>query len=340
MKLLLTFVGTIILTTSAFMSKPGTCPVDPAWYEGDNPCVPNTIAEGLPNIPCDEAKAQSPRDITPGADSDLLPPELDPWADFNAEGMCTVNAHWHIGSEHEMAGVFEPGCSFDHPALTANKRKLAETMRVGGMCCDGKQLWEKNDPLIQNEYDWKYCKDMHVGLTYEIHWPHSNLGDCQTKWQFQYPFIDGVLCGANIMGLTAAQAAQAVFDGVGKIGVEGQVFTIVNSGPLTTSGSPLGSEYSYPTWDSLNGWNAALVGSDENKAVYKGSTTGDGADNKMCRATGGMVTWHVDRQCHRLEAATMDNLCRLMLVVPADDLSADVAPHGSRETVRPEYTRA
>ena len=57
----------------------------------------------------------------------------------------------------------------------------------------------------------------------------------------------------------------------------------------------------------------------------------------MCRGTGGMVTWHVDRDCHALEASTMDNLCRRMLVDPTDDLTADVYPHGSRDTVSPAY---
>ena len=29
----------------------------------------------------------------------------------------------------------------------------------------------------------------------------------------------------------------------------------------------------------------------------------------------------------------MDNICRQMLVISADDMSPDVAPHGARETV-------
>ena len=30
-----------------------------------------------------------------------------------------------------------------------------------------------------------------AGLTYEIHWPHSNLGACGTEWQYQTHFMDG-----------------------------------------------------------------------------------------------------------------------------------------------------
>ena len=53
----------------------------------------------------------------------------------------------------------------------------------------------------------------------------------------------------------------------------------------------------------------------------------------MCRGTGDLVTWHVDRECHTLEASTMDEMCRRMLVISADDMSPDVIPHGARETV-------
>ena len=48
-----------------------------------------------------------------------------------------------------------------------------------------------------DDYDWKYCSGMHVGYTYELHWPHSNMGDCPTaanpwpKWQYQSHFMDG-----------------------------------------------------------------------------------------------------------------------------------------------------
>jgi len=49
------------------------------------------------------------------------------------------------------------------------------------------------------------------------------------------------------------------------------------------------------------------------------------------------VTWEVDRECHLLEAATMDEMCRMMIVVPADDLSPDLYPHGSRDVVAHAY---
>ena len=60
-----------------------------------------------------------------------------------------------------------------------------------------------------DDYDWKYCSGMHVGYTYELHWPHSNMGDCPTaanpwpKWQYQSHFMDGashVHCPARTCG--------------------------------------------------------------------------------------------------------------------------------------------
>ena len=110
------------------------------------------------------------------------------------------------------------------------------------------------------------------------------------------------------------------------IGVEGQVFTIVNG---------MGGEAIRPTWDVLNGWDRQAA---KDVAYYQGSTTGDAVQSganagDKCRGTGNLVTWHQDRKCHTLEASTMDEMCRRMLVISADDMSPDVIPHGARATV-------
>ena len=39
-----------------------------------------------------------------------------------------------------------------------------------------------------------------------------------------------------------------------------------------------------------------------------------------------------------VEAKTIDNLCRLMVVVSADDMSPDTYPHGARETTSAELS--
>ena len=313
----------------------------------------------LGDIECENAGAQSGTDVTKGAAGDR-DPALAPIVDYNDMGMCTVNVHWHIGAEHRSGGQYDETAEFDHPnkdTYAGSHRRLASAdggMRIGHMCVKGKELWEANDPSVRNadgsvnEYDWKYCKDMHVGLTYEFHWPHSSLGACQTPWQYQYHFLDGVLCQATMGGLTYADAAAALTsDPPGAyIGVEGQVFTIVNGGDAAAK---------RPTWDVLNGWDRQAIEETKNDATggvayYQGSTTGDAANNDdVCRGTGNLVTWHQDRKCHTLEASTMDEMCRRMLVISADDMSPDVAPHGARETVvaaltdpnedHPDYTR-
>merc|ERR1719498_1660259 len=234
-----------------------------------------------------------------------LDPAIAPIVDYNDKGMCTVNVHWHIGAEHRSGGQYDETAEFDHPnkdTYAGSHRRLASAdggMRIGHMCVKGKELWEAKDPSVRNtdgsvnEYDWKYCKDMHVGLTY------------------QYHFLDGVLCGATMGNLDIATAAGALTsDPPGAyIGVEGQVFTIVNG---------MGGEAIRPTWDVLNGWERQSA---TDVAYYQGSTTGDafqsGANaGDKCRGTGDLVTWHVDRECHTLEASTMDEMCRRMLVIP------------------------
>ena len=308
---------------------------------GENPCIDSTgqapLRADLGDIECEDAGAQSATDVTKGAAGDL-DPALAPIVDYNDMGMCTVNVHWHIGAEHRSEGQYDEAAAFDHPnkdTYAGSHRRLASSdggMRIGHMCTKGKELWEANDASVRNsdgsvnEYDWKYCKDMHVGLTYEFHWPHSSLGACQTPWQYQYHFLDGVLCGATQGGIDIATAANALTTKAHAIGVEGQVFTIVNG---------MGGEAIRPTWDVLNGWDRQSA---KDVAYYQGSTTGDAVQSgahagDKCRGTGDLVTWHVDRECHTLEASTMDEMCRRMLVISADDMSPDVIPHGARETV-------
>lgn len=310
-------------------------------HYGENPCIDSTgqapLRADLGDIECENAGAQSATDVTKGAPG-TRDPALAPIADYNDMGMCTVNVHWHIGAEHRSEGQYDEAAAFDHPnkdTYAGSHRRLASAdggMRIGHMCTKGKELWEANDASVRNadgsvnEYDWKYCKDMHVGLTYEFHWPHSSLGACQTPWQYQYHFLDGVLCGATMGGVDINTAAALLGDKTHGIGVEGQVFTIVNGGD---------AEAKRPTWDVLNGWDRQSA---KDVAYYQGSTTGDAVQSganpgDMCRGTGDLVTWHVDRECHTLEASTMDEMCRRMLVISADDMSPDVIPHGARDTV-------
>lgn len=112
---------------------------------------------------------------------------------------------------------------------------------------------------------------MHVGQTYEIHWPHSGAGACGTPSQYQTPFYDGVFCRDGIITLSPLNTFT-------KIGVQSQVFTVVND-----------EAYYYP--DLMRGM---IIDGDygADVAMYTGSTTGTSRDNTICsRYT--PITWQV-----------------------------------------------
>ena len=100
--------------------------------------------------------------------------------------------HWHLGAEHKNTGTYDqaPPAKFD--ANTG--RRLASTNQAGFWCPAAPTDGSIN---MADDYEWKYCSKMHVGETYEIHWPHSNFGMCPTideahpKWQYQSHFMDG-----------------------------------------------------------------------------------------------------------------------------------------------------
>jgi len=135
------------------------------------------------------------------------------------------------------------------------------------------------------------------------------MGSCGTPNQYQTPFYDGVFCRfATDFGGSLANA---------KIGVQGQVFTIVND-----------EAYYYP--DLFRGM---IVDGDMGKDVakYTGSTTGTSRDNNMCSQYTG-ITWQVDRKCHMISASSFDKMCADMKA-QRDDMTDDLYPHGSRELV-------
>ena len=124
--------------------------------------------------------------------------------------------------------------------------------------------------------------------------------------QFQTPFYDGVFCRDGILTDLAQQ-----------IGVQGQIFTIVND-----------ESYYYP--DLMHGM---IVDGDygADLAMYTGSTTGTSRDNEMCSQYA-PITWQVDRKCHLISASSFDKMCADMKA-QRDDMSDDLYPHGSRELV-------
>ena len=155
---------------------------------------------------------------------------------------------------------------------------------------------------------------MEVGETYEVHWPYSAAGACGTTSQYQTPFYDGVFCNLDMETFQTLQPQQIA----SAVGVQAQVFIVVND-----------EQYYWP--DLIRGM---IVDGDDfgsDVAKYTGSTTGDSFNNEVCSEYT-PITWQVDRKCHMISASSFDKLCYDMLQ-QHDDMSGDIYPHGSRETV-------
>jgi hypothetical protein len=316
----------IFLLTAAcgeVSTTPSESALDDTSDSDTNPCNPGDLEkppiwEALADLDCgdENTRVQAAADVTVGSmgemTADLLPIET-PFTEV--EGMCAVNAHWHLGAEHRNTGTYDiPGADWiaeNDPEAPPEE----EDIEPGNFCPD----YDAGDPMFTTEYAFEHCSEnMRVGYTYEVHWPHSNLGMCDTEWQYQSHFMNGVLCKANEADMLPTDAVESVFENQAtRIGVQAQVFTIVND-----------PAYDYPDWNPLDGWNTALA---MDVAIYQGSTTGQQNGNETCRGTGGMVTWQVDRGCHFISASAFDNLCRLMLEQRVD-MTEDTHPHNARET--------
>jgi hypothetical protein len=293
---------------------------------GKNPCKDKKAltSPGMDNKACfkdavRQAGEQSGSDVTKGYKGLIDTSTTPVTKPYYQTTMCPVNVHWHLGAEHRSAGQYdENGKSPKHAGVPADDnpdatRRLAakKTARYGFAC----HKYDATDAKFTTEYDWKHCLDMHVGETYEVHWPHSALGACGTPNQYQYPFYDGVFCGATAEALGTLKPQ----DIANAVGVQGQVFTVVND-----------ENYFYP--DLIRGM---IVDSDhsmgQDMAVYTGSTTGTTRSNTMCSSYA-PITWQVDRKCHLISASAFDKACADMKQM-RDDMSGDLHPHGARELV-------
>jgi len=338
-------------TTTTATAKPGTCGAMKKLYK-DNACcgdmekvvpfdiVPNGKMQkltlttnqcagmkpdpgtGFDNIECIknnivEAAEQAGADVSAGYVGGLnvgRTPITDPYWKVN---LCPVNVHWHLGAEHRSVGQYDENGMGPLKAGTpfatnpnAGGRRLAD-VRYGYAC----KHYDANDARFTTPYEWKHCIGMYVGETYEVHWPHSALGACHTPHQFQTPFYDGVFCGWTdaVAELVTADAQNLV----NSVGVQAQVFTIIND-----------EAYYYP--DLMRGaivdgmmWNDV--------AAYTGSTTGTSRNNTICSKYT-PITWQVDRKCHLISASTFDKMCADMKQ-QADDMTDDLHAHGARELV-------
>ena len=298
-------------------------------FAGDNYCAGTKPTSGWDNIECvstgieqaggdvtmttnaNGAETFAAGDIT--GDSNLITQQ------FYKKGLCPVNVHWHLGAEHRSTGQFDDaGTVADRGPSDSAHRKLLATTDSANLRC---YHYDATDAKFTTEFDWKHCAGMKVGETYEVHWPHSAFGACATVNQYQTPFYDGVFCNMDATTAaslnSAAQGDIAVVGTAQQIGVQSQVFTIVND-----------ESYYYP--DLIRGM---IVDGDKGTQItaYTGSTTGTTRSNTMC-STYGPISWHVDRTCHMISASTFDKMCADMKA-QRDDMSDDLYAHGSREVV-------
>lgn len=231
-------------------------------------------------------------------------------------GLCPVNVHWHLGTEHYSAGEYDEfGSGPVEPNLTdtTGSDNAGGTERKGFQC----HHYDATDSKFTTPYAWKFCDStMKVGETYEVHWPHSKDGACGTPNQWQTPFYDGVFC-KTAAGTGVIDASATGLNTWLNIGVQAQIFTIVND-----------EHYYYP--DLMRGM---IVEGDFGTQItkYTGSTTGQTRDNTVCsRYT--PITWQVDRKCHLISASSFDKMCADMKQ-QRDDMSSDTHAHGSRVLV-------
>merc|ERR1719238_1803249 len=304
----------------------------------------------------------SPYDTNPCEGKNYYPIQGD--YDKQEKPLCPVNVHWHLGTEHRSAGQYDEGGNGPYPNWNEDShvvhgpgdaasdgtrtdgtytgdpagRRLAAAgtkPRQGGMCYHYNTFTDAE----KDEYDWKYCKDMHVGNTYEIHWPHSHVGECGKdwftkgipgKWQYQYPFYDGVFCNAAWTADTISVGngdptdPTNTFNVNKRVGVQGQVYTIINSDEPKYQNDRL----FYGAWMGEGHWSDV--------ATYIGSTTGTSRDNEVCSMFA-PITWKVDRTCHVISARSWDEMCRIMLE-QADDMEPETHPHGSRKLVNNKFS--
>ena len=146
-------------------------------FEGDNVCVGkkplHANAEGddnyFSNTECmkdnviqvlEQAGANVTLGFVGGMDVGNRFPITEP---YWKEGLCPVNVHWHLGAEHLSVGQYDEAGS--GPSASKSRKLLAGSdVREGFQC----HHYDAADAKFTTEFEWKHCKDMHVGNTYEV----------------------------------------------------------------------------------------------------------------------------------------------------------------------------
>jgi len=213
------------------------------------------------------------------------------------------NVHYHLGAEHRSDNYVDGTDSIAYDAKSGGRR-LASDPRPGWMC-----VAPPSGEL--KAYTFQHCKGtVTVGKSYEIHYVHSSAGyDSEHLKNVDIDLMnDGLGGAANGRGLLNPMVT-----------VQAQVFQIVNDG--TTA--PLIA-------DMIHGMQSE---STPNRVMYSGSTTGQSHTNSVCSPY--VITWHVDKKCHKVAAPSFDNMCKMMK--DTYKMDADLYPHGSRILLDPKW---
>jgi hypothetical protein len=283
-----------------------TCGTVKEWYRDNSCCgMPDKVVRPGPSgydfvkPACDDAEPQSPRDLTDGAEGELTPKAATLNA-AQAEFLPLVNVHYHLGAEHRSEAFQD---QTDSDAYDGGRR-LATGVRPGYMCAAVPTASDVN-------YTFKHCLgEVEVGKTYEVHYVHSSAG--YAPEDIDDADVDGIEDG-----LGGAANGRGILNPM--IVVQGQIYQIV---PAEDGGET--------NDDLLHAWTVT----DHTSAVmYAGSTTGQSHDNKVCSPY--HITWHVDKQCHKITPESFDNLCKQMRDLY--DMEYDLYPHGSRTIVDKKY---
>ena len=229
--------------------------------------------------------------------------------EYSEEGLCPVNVHWHLGAEHLSVGQYDEAGK--GPARRRDMLAATGTERLGAAAiCTTPTT--PSSPRRTTSSTAPTCRSARrTRFTGRTRPPARAALNGSTRPP-----------STTVSSATTASSPSAPLNTYKKIGVQSQVFTVVN-------------DEDYYNGDLING---AITSGDKWKDVakYTGSTTGTSRDNSVCsRYT--PITWQVDRKCHLISASSFDKLCKDMKG-KKDDMSGDFYPHGSRKVVDPKLT--
>jgi len=259
---------------------------------------------------CSISGPQAPRDLTRDNTFTSSPDDLNNRDTFldgrmfpkaplltrnQMRNLSLANVHFHLGAEHRAD-------EYKSESLMIQWNPDSNETRPGYAC--------RAPPTVADPYDWKYCKGVKVGYTYEVHFVHSSAGYStdQIQHSVDTELDDGL--GGAAHGYGALNPT---------IGVEAQVFYIDKSAPAH-DGTRLVRGF-------MDEFDTPAV----RKEVwaYLGSTTGESLNNTICSPY--QVSWHVDTTCHLIHPRDFDEMCNEMIT--RYKMESDLSPQGSRVLV-------